>query len=151
MNSNIGVQHITNHISMTIKDFINNLINSLLDGSFERMRIINQMNAAFKEYFTSGEFGRMCKVSISQGKSEYAHEMSALWFRSGFKITIENDTSLMDSEMKELSQYITENVAFVRQLMALGFDTLVIKGKTTGKSQYYALKHFANLNQYFIK
>ena len=109
---------------MSIKDFINNLINSLLDGSFERMRVINQMNAAFKEYFTSGEFGRMCKVSISQGKSEYAHEMSALW---------------------------SENVAFVRQLMALGFDTLVIKGKTTGKSQYYALKHFANLNQYFIK
>ena len=151
MNSNIGVQHINNYIIMAIKDFINNLINSLLDGSFERMRIINQMNAAFKEYFTSGEFERMCKVSISQGKSEYAHEMSALWFRSGFKITIENDMSLMDSEMKELSQYITENVAFVRQLMALGFDTLVIKGKTTGKSQYYALKHFANLNQYFIK
>lgn len=136
---------------MSIKDLINNLINSLLDGSFERMRVISQMNAAFKEYFTSGELGRMCKVSISQGKSEYAHEMSTLWLRSGFKITIENDLSLVDLEMKELALYITMNVAFVRQLMALGFDTLVIKGKTTGKVQYYALKHYANLNQYFIK
>ena len=42
---------------MNIRDFITNLINSLLDGSFERVRIINQMSTAFKEYFLSGEFG----------------------------------------------------------------------------------------------
>lgn len=40
---------------MSIKTLITNLLNSLLDGSFERVRIINQMNAAFKECFTSGE------------------------------------------------------------------------------------------------
>lgn len=136
---------------MSIKSIIVNLINSLLDGSFDRFRLVSQMNTAFKEYFTSGEFRRLCKVSISQGKSEYAHEMSALWFRSGFKITIENDLSLKDSEMSELSQYITGNATFVRQLMALGFDTLTVKGKTTGKTQYYALKKFANLSQYFIR
>ncbi len=109
---------------MSIKSFFTNLINSLLDGSFERVRIINQMNTAFKEYFLSGEFGRMCKVSISQGRSEYAHEMSSLWFRSGFKISIENDTSLKESEITELASYVTDNAAFVRQLMAMGFDTL---------------------------
>lgn len=136
---------------MNIKDLITNLINSLLDGSFERMRVIGQMNAAFKEYFTCGEFARLCKVSISQGKSEYAHEMSTLWLRSGFKISIENDISLKESEMEDFSRYVTENAAFVRQLMSMGFDTLVIKGKTTGISKYYALKHFANLNQYFIR
>ena len=54
---------------MNIRAIITNLINSLLDGSFERMRIISQMNAAFKEYFTTGEFKRLCKVSISQGNS----------------------------------------------------------------------------------
>ena len=58
---------------MNLRNLIANLINSLLDGSFERMRIICQMNAAFKEYFTSGEFSRLCRVSISRGKSEYAH------------------------------------------------------------------------------
>lgn len=136
---------------MSIRTFFTNLINSLLDGSFERMRVINQMNAAFKEYFTSGEFARLCKVSISQGKSEYAHEMSTLWLRSGFKITIENDYSLKDSEINEISQYITENAAFVRQLMAMGFDTLVIKGKTSDMSQTYALKRFANLNHYYLQ
>ena len=136
---------------MSIKSFFSNLINSLLDGSFERMRIIKQMNTAFKEYFLSGEYSRLCKVSISQGRSEFAHEMSSLWLRSGFKISTENDTSLKDAEISELASYVTDNQAFVRQLMALGFDTLVIRGKTTGKWKDYPLKNFANLSQYFIK
>lgn len=77
--------------------------------------------------------------------------MSSIWMRSGFKITIENDSALRESEINELSSYITDNPQFVRQLMAMGFDTLVIKGKTTGVSKEYALKKFANLNQYFIR
>ncbi|ROT03929.1 hypothetical protein EEL49_12260 [Muribaculaceae bacterium Isolate-104 (HZI)] len=136
---------------MGIRTLILNLINSFLDGSFERVRIISQMNAAFKEYFTTGEFNRLCKVSISAGKSQFAHEMSSIWMRSGFKITIENDSALRESEINELSSYITDNPQFVRQLMAMGFDTLVIKGKTTGVCKEYALKKYANLNQYFIR
>lgn len=136
---------------MSIKEFFSNLLNALLDGSFERVRIINQMNTAFKEYFMSGEFGRLCKVSISQGRTEFAHEMSVLWFRSGFKLSIENDYNLKQSEIKELSLYVTSNAAFVRQLMALGFDTLVIEGKTTKIAEYFALKKYANLNQYYIQ
>lgn len=136
---------------MNIKTLFINLINSLLDGSFERVRIISQMNDAFKEYFTTGEFNRLCKVSISQGNSAFAHEMSTLWIRSGFKILIENDASLKESEINDLATYVTDNASFVRQLMAMGFDTLVIKGKTTCITKRFALKEFANLNQYFIK
>lgn len=136
---------------MNIKTLLTNLINTLLDGSFERVRIISQMNAAFKEYFTTGEFNRLCKVSISQGNSSFAHEMSSLWIRSGFKITVENDSSLRESEINELAAYVTDNAAFVRQLMAMGFDTLLIKGKTTGMTKSFALKKFANLSQYYIK
>lgn len=136
---------------MNIKTLLSNLINTLLDGSFERVRIISQMNAAFKEYFTTGEFNRLCRVSISQGNSSFAHEMSSLWIRSGFKITVENDTALRESEIHELATYITDNAAFVRQLMAMGFDTLIIKGKTTGMTKSFSLKKFANLNQYYIK
>lgn len=136
---------------MNIKTLLTNLINTLLDGSFERVRIISQMNAAFKEYFTTGEFNRLCKVSISQGNSSFAHEMSSLWIRSGFKITIENDSSLRESEINELAAYVTDNAAFVRQLMAMGFDTLSIKGKTTGMTKSFALKKYANLSQYYIK
>lgn len=136
---------------MNIKTLLTNLINTLLDGSFERIRIISQMNSAFKEYFTTGEFNRLCKISISQGNSAFAHEMSSLWIRSGFKITIENDSSLRESEINELAAYITDNASFVRQLMAMGFDTLIIKGKTSGMTKSFALKKFANLNQYYIK
>ncbi len=136
---------------MNLKTFFTNLINSLLDGSFERVRILSQMNAAFKEYFTTGEFNRLCKVSISQGNSAFAHEMSSLWIRSGFKITIDNDRSLKESELNELAAYVTDNTAFVRQLMAMGFDTLIIKGKTTGLTRKFALKKFANLDRYYIK
>lgn len=136
---------------MSIKTLLSNLINSLLDGSFERVRIISQMNTAFKEYFTTGEFNRLCKVSISQGNSAYAHEMSSLWIRSGFKITIENDLFLYESEINELAAYVTDNTAFVRQLMAMGFDTLIIKGKTSGTTKNFALKKFANLDQYYIQ
>jgi len=109
------------------------------------------MNTAFKEYFTTGEFNRLCKVSISQGNSAFAHEMSSLWIRSGFKISIENDSSLRESEVNELAAYVTDNATFVRQLMAMGFDTLTIKGKTDGMTKSFALKRFANLNQYYIK
>ena len=136
---------------MNLKSLITNLINSLLDGSFERMRVINQMNAAFKEYFMTGEVARMCKFSISQGKQENAHEMSSIWLRSGFKVSVENDINLKDAEMTELANYIVGNHAFVRQLMAMGFDTLIIKGKTTGKSISYALKKFANLDHYYLR
>ena len=109
------------------------------------------MNTAFKEYFTTGEFNRLCKVSISSGNSAFAHEMSSLWIRSGFKITIENDTALRESEINELAAYVTDNAAFDRQLMAMGFDTLTIKGKTTGLTKSFALKKFANLDQYYIQ
>ena len=46
---------------MNIKTLLSNLINSLLDGSFERVRIISHMNTAFKKYFTTGESNRLCK------------------------------------------------------------------------------------------
>lgn len=135
---------------MNIATFFKNLLNALLDGSFERMRIINQMNKAFKEYFLSGEFDRLCRVSISQGDPDFKHEMSAYWFRSGFKISIDNDFNLQESEIFDISKYILENISFVRQLMAMGFDTLVIQGKTTQIGKKFSLKGYANLNNYFI-
>lgn len=136
---------------MSIKDFFNNLFNSLLDGSFERMRIINVMNQSFREYFYSGELDRLCKVSISQGDRDFAHEMSSLWFRSGFKISIENDANLLDSEIMEISKYVLSNTSFIRQLMAMGFDTLIVAGATGGKGRKFSLKGYANLNNYYIE
>ena len=135
---------------MTIKQFFSNLFNVLMDGTWERVRVVNQMNQAFREYFASGDFDRLCKVSISQGDPLFQHEMSSIWLRSGFKITVENDSNLRDSEIAVLAQYVTGNESFVRQLMAMGFDTLVVKGKSSSAITTFELSKYANLKHYYI-
>ncbi len=136
---------------MNIGDFLKNLLNSLLDGSFERMRIINAMNMSFKEAFVSGDINRMCKVSISQGDPDFKHPMSSFWFRSGFKITIVNDSNVKDSEYEEIAQYVLQNKTFIRQLMAIGFDTLIVQGGTSKKGKKFSLKGYANLDSYYLR
>lgn len=136
---------------MNIADFFRNLLNALLDGSFERMKIIKAMNTAFKDYFYSGELNRLCKASISSGDPDFSHEMSAFFFRSGFKISIENDTNLADSEVLEISKYILENKPFIKQLMTLGFDTLIIQGKNNKRGKVFSLKAYSNLKNYFLE
>ena len=136
---------------MKIIEFFKNLLNSLLDGSFERVRIIKSMNEAFQEYYVTGEIDRLCKVSITSGNQNFRHEMSTMFFRSGFRISIENDTNVRESELRDISQYILTNNAFVRQLMTLGFDTLIVSGKTTNKSLMYSLKEYTNLTNFFIE
>ena len=136
---------------MKIVEFFKNLLNTLLDGSFERVRIIKSMNDAFHEYYVTGEINRLCKVSITVGNQSYRHEMSTVFFRSGFRISVENDSNIKDSELRDISQYRLSNTAFVRQLMALGFDTLVISGKTTNKNFMYSLKESATLTNFFIE
>ena len=136
---------------MKIIEFFKNLLNSLLDGSFERVRIIKSMNEAFHEYYVTGEIDRLCKVSITSGNQSFRHEMSTMFFRSGFRISIENDTNVKESELRDISQYILTNTAFVRQLMTLGFDTLIVSGRTTNKSLMYSLKEYTNLTSFFIE
>lgn len=136
---------------MKIIDFIKNLLDSLMSGSFERLKIVNGMNEAFKEYYYSGELNRLCKVSIAPGNPNFRHEMSAAFFRSGFKISIENDNGIRESEMREISKYILSNTAFIRQLMSIGFDTLYMVGKTTQKNIAYALKEYGSLENFFLE
>lgn len=136
---------------MSIGEFIKNLLNSILDGSFERLRIINAMNQSFKETFVSGGINRMCKVSISQGDSDFRHPMSSFIFRSGFKITIVNDSNIKESEIVEIAQYVLQNKTFIRQLMAIGFDTLIVQGANIKKGKKFSLKGYANLDSYYLQ
>ena len=136
---------------MSIVEFLKNMLNSLLDGSFERVKIINEMNKGFKELFYSRVINRLCHVSISAGDPDFTHEMSSMSFRSGFKIGIENDMDLQMSEVMDLSKYILANTAFIRQLMSMGFDTLIIQGLNNGRGRKFSLKAYAKLNNYFIQ
>ncbi len=135
---------------MQITEFFKNLINTILDGSLERVRVVNAMNESFRQAFMTGELNRLCKTSISYGDLDYRHPMSSYWMRSGFRISIQNDSQMKDSEYNEISQYILQNNTFVRQLMAMGFDTLKISGAISKKEKQYALKNYADLDSYYL-
>ncbi len=136
---------------MKLIEFFKNLINALLDGSFERMKIINAMNENFKESFFAGGLDRLCRVTVSMGDPDFSHEMSYSWLRSGFKISVENDLGMKDSEIFEISDYVLRNRAFLRQLMSMGFDTLIIQGKKTGRGKLFCMKNYAELQGYSLE
>ena len=136
---------------MNIVDFFKNLLNSLVGTSLERMKLINTMNQTFKDSYCSGALDRFCKVSITVGDTNYAHEMSAFFLRSGSKISIENNNNMKDSEFRDISQYILSNKPFIRQLMTLGFDTLIVTGKTSRKGMQYCLKSYTQLGGFSLE
>ena len=136
---------------MRIWELIKNIINTIMDGSIERVRIIKAMNDNFQESYYSGGIDRLCKVSISSGDPDFSHEMSSIWLRSGFRISIENDLGLADSEVFEISDYILQNKAFIRQLMALGFDTLIVQGKITKRGKMFCIKSYSDLHVYMLQ
>jgi hypothetical protein len=136
---------------MRIVDFLKNLLSVILDGSFERIKIISAMNQNFNESFISGGLDRLCRVSISSGDPQFRHSMSAIWFRSGFKISVENDYGMRDHEIFEISEYILNNRAFLRQMMALGFDTLIIQGKLTGRGKMFCMHKYSDLGNFMLK
>jgi len=135
---------------MKLIEFFKQIINAILDGSFEKMRIIQAMNDNFKESFYSGGLDRLCKVSISAGDPEFSHEMSVMWFRSGFRITVENDLGMQDNEIFEIADYILNNKAFLRQLMSIGFDTLIVQGKMTHRGKMFCMKNYSELKGYTL-
>lgn len=134
----------------TVWEFIKNTINLVLDASFEKIAIINALNKTFEEQYLNGETNRLVKVSITIGDSSFSHSMSVNFTRSGFMMIIQNDEFLKLSEVNEVAQYILTNDFFIKKLMSLGFDTLIVKGKNT-TSIKFKLSDFANLDNYFLK
>ena len=135
---------------MKIIDFLKNIINVIMDGSFERVRIVTALNQNFHESFISGGLDRHCRVVISAGEPEFKHSLSAIWLRSGFRISVDYDYGMTDPEIFEISDYILENKTFLRQLMALGFDTLIVQGKLTKRGRSFCLHKYSNLQDYML-
>jgi hypothetical protein len=133
-----------------ITALINQLVDVVTQGTLERFRLTRELNQTFSDAYMSGAFDRMCKASTTMGDSSFRHSMSAMTFRSGFKISVLNDDNLKGSDVVELAKYILASTPFVRQLMALGFDTLIIIGKHTNYGVRMQLSKFANPTQYFL-
>ena len=128
---------------------VKHVFTATLDLSIETVVLIRSMNSAFKEQFLSNQTNRLVEASITIGESRFKHSMSKSFVRSGFKLTFINDSNLKESEARDLAKYILENDHFVRQLMILGFDTLIIKGKTTN-SILFKLSDYASLDGIFL-
>ena len=138
------------NIFSRIGTLLNRVVDIVSQGSLERVRILREFNLVFKEAFQSQNIDRHCTVTTSPGNPSFRHELSTMYIRSGFKITIQNDNNLIESDYIEISKYVIESAAFVRQLMALGYDTLIIKGKNQYKSLEIPLKEIANLHKYML-
>ena len=126
------------------------MVDIISHGNFERANMLKEMNIVFKEAYFNGDLDRYCKVTTSSGNPNFRHELSTFYMRSGFKITIENDSNLSQSEFIEISKYIIDSKPFVRQLMAFGYDTLIISGKTFFKGIQISLRDIASLQDYML-
>jgi len=140
----------SNNILSRISTFINRVVDAVSQGSFERVRILREFNLVFREAYMQMELDRLCIVTTSPGNQANKHDLSTFYLRSGFKITIENDHKLLENDYIEIAKYVIESRAFVRQLMALGYDTLIIKGKNQYRGLEIPLKTIANLHDYML-
>ncbi len=128
----------------------NRIVDIISQGNLQRVRLIHEFNLVFHEAYLEGSLDRHCRVSTSPGNPQFRHEMSTFYLRSGFKITIENDDQLKESDFIEISKYVTDSIPFVRQLMALGYDTLIIIGKNHHFGHQVSLKEIANLRGFSL-
>lgn len=129
---------------------INRIVDVVSQGNLHRVRLLSEFNAVFREAYLTLEIERLCKVTTSPGNPKFKHELSTFYLRSGFKISIENDNDLTESDFITISNYVLESKAFVRQIMALGYDTLIIKGINANVGLQIPLKEIANLQSYMI-
>lgn len=135
---------------MRFLSYLKTLLDRFAGSTLERIRLITEMNTKFRDMYCSGSVEYFCKVSTGMGESGFRHEMSAFIFRSGFKLTIENDQGIDKENMREIGKFILSNTPFIRLLMTLGFDTFSVVGKTTHQEHKYELKKFTSIYNYMI-
>jgi hypothetical protein len=126
------------------------MVDVITQGNLERVRIISQFNQAFKEAYLQSDLEYYCKVTTCPGNEKFKHGMSSFFLRSGFKITIENDSNIEENNFVDIASYVIASAPFVRQLMALGYDTLILKGKTRNYEVQYSLKEVSDFHKYMI-
>jgi len=112
-----------------IRNVIQNITSFLFTGSRDRERVIRELNNGFYDMFKQSECNYLCVAETCKGEAKFKHELSSTFLISGLRITIVNDQNLPKSEIIEYSKCVTESKPFVRELMVLGYDTLIIKPK----------------------
>lgn len=139
-----------NNLLSTLATLFNRIVSVVTTGSTERIRIITEFNKVFTEAYHMGEIERKCTVTVAPGNTSFSHELSAFYLRSGFKITIHNDNRLTQTDIVDISKYVLDSAPFVRQLIALGFDTLIITGANSLHPLEISLKEISDIHKYML-
>lgn len=107
-----------------VKTLSHNILDRILEGSGDRSRMVTVLNDFYQHLYVSGSIDRICKVSITSGKAEYATSVSAIQFRSGIEVKITDCEGITEGEAVWLVQLLLiEFPQLVRVLISMGFDT----------------------------
>lgn len=120
--------------SITLKS----ICGALLNGSFVKSTFIDEINKQFYDLFISGKLKRLYEAHSTVGRMEDNHDMSSKRL-NGLELKIKNDSGITINEVEEFAQTFLANDELVRQLLSIGYSTLIIKGTTNNIIQYYRL------------
>ena len=141
------------NIFSRIATIINRIVDVIASGSLERPRVLNELNKGFKEAYLNGDLENLCRVTTGMGVSRFMHRLRSPTIISGFKVTIENERQLTDGEIKEYGKVIVDKKRFIRDLMSMGYDTLLLipKNNLNGiKGLQKSFKSIVDLDNYMI-
>ncbi len=132
---------------MSVSDSFNNLFKKFSNNSSDRSVLVDKLNELFKYLYTYDHVDLSCKANITSGNEDFKHETSASFSKSGLKITIEK-TSVTDAEVRDVSRFFLSDKQFIKVLMNLGFDTLIIAGKDEKTSVLYCIRDYYNYSNF---
>lgn len=115
----------------------------------ERRSLIDSFNEIAHIAFVSGNSDRLLKAKSTAGDARYKHPMSR-FFLSGFRIEIRNGTFVTLKEVNLIGTIFLDNKHLLRQLMALGYDTLEVTAKDSNMYRNFDISSFASLKNYFL-
>jgi len=139
------------HFLHSFKSLTNQYIDKIIIGNNSRQDILKFFNIIFEEAFNTGKIDRLCKVSSCSGNKFFKTTLSTFSFRSGIELKIINDANLTNYDVNILCSVILGNNFFVRKLISLGYDTLIISTSTTGINLNINLHQFTGINNRLIK
>lgn len=100
-----------------LKDWVRN--------GWERNQVINSFNTSAKHAYYSRQAMYLAKARTTFGNSEFKHSLSRM--RSGFTVKIYGAYDMNKSQASDIADAILNNGPMIRQLMAIGYDTIEIE------------------------
>lgn len=106
----------------------------------ERTKVVRNFNKSARDSFILGIAPTLLEAKITKGDPTYKHAFSK--WHSGFRIKAMSGRVLSRDEMIAIGNVILSNSVLVRQLIALGWDTLEVHDDTGFQGLKWQLRKF---------